>query len=177
MVWKRRGREEYFCGNRSQIKGEKKEANSVREEKLGKLGEGGSEVGQTHWPPHGCSQIKWRVDSRHCSSCCVVLIRGVCVLEEEQWGMRISITNPWHNVWDIICTILNHLYLFQFFCLCCLPQKNLLLLTFPRMYYIIYIYIYLVERNIPNYTHHTVILIPDQLFVLSILLATWTRGP
>ena len=26
----------------------KKEANSVREEKLGKLGEGGSEVGQTH---------------------------------------------------------------------------------------------------------------------------------
>ena len=33
----------------------------------------------------------------------------------------------------------------------------------------------MVERNIPNYTHHTVILIPDQLFVLSILLAS--RGP
>ena len=29
-------------------KKKKKEANSMREEKLGKLGEGGSEVGQTH---------------------------------------------------------------------------------------------------------------------------------
>lgn len=33
---------------RSREEKKKKEANSMREEKLGKLGEGGSEVGQTH---------------------------------------------------------------------------------------------------------------------------------